>query len=205
MDFYFHGHNFGLTNVGVKSLLHLSFELNLTLPKQYLSLSLNNLSQNVGFFFFKSRYLTLKFDAFILELLQLLFELIFNVEVIIRHFCLLGRVLIVEIVKLIHLKIEVFKCDFKWAYLLLVSLYWVDKSQLLLLKNSFLSAEALAFGVNSWKSILLADKLSLVGDPLFLNLSDLVLHLVYLLFDVVLLSLKRTSVLVLTILLFQLV
>jgi len=45
----------------------------------------------------------------------------------------------------------------------------------------------------------------LVGDPLFLNLSDLVLHLVYLLFDVVLLSLKRTSVLVLTILLFQLI
>ena len=43
VDFLLHRHDLGLTDRRVKMVLHLFFKLNLSLPKQNLSLSFNNL------------------------------------------------------------------------------------------------------------------------------------------------------------------
>ena len=86
-----------------------------------------------------------------------------------------------------------------------MALHRVVQSELLLLEDSLLGAQALTVRTYSGKGVLLLDELCLVGNPFLLDLGDLVLHLVDLLLDVILLCLKRSGIFVLTILLLKFV
>jgi len=123
MDLLFHCNNLTLSNVRVKSVLHLALELNLSLPEKDLSLSFNDLSQDIGLLFLKSGDVAFKPDGLILELLELLLELILNVEVVVGHLCLLSSVLIVQVIELVHLEVEVLQSNLKCSDFFLVSLH----------------------------------------------------------------------------------
>ena len=86
-----------------------------------------------------------------------------------------------------------------------MALNGIVKSQFLLFKNSLLSTEAFTVSGNCGEGVLLFDQLSLVGDPFLLHLSNLIFHIIDFLLNVVLLGLKGTSILILTILLLKLV
>jgi hypothetical protein len=113
VDFFLHCDDLSLTNVGVESILHFPFKLDLSLPEEDLSLSLNDLCENVGFLLLQGGDLALELDAFVFQLLQLLFEFIFNVKVVVSHLGLLSGILIEKIIELIHFKVKVLKGDFK--------------------------------------------------------------------------------------------
>jgi hypothetical protein len=74
-----------------------------------------------------------------------------------------------------------------------------------LLENGLLSAETLAVSVDSRKGVLLTNELCLIGYPLLLDLSDIILHLVDFLLDVVFLGFEGSCILILTVLLLELV
>lgn len=111
MDFLAHGNDFGLTNIRVKSLLHLLLKLSFSLPEQDLTLSLNNFSQNLCFGFLKLGDLVFKLNGLIFELFQLLLELVLNVKVGISEHLLAGFVFVVKIVELVHFEVEVLQSD----------------------------------------------------------------------------------------------
>lgn len=69
MNFFTHGNDLRLTDLGVDFLLHLLLELDLTLPEEDLAFSLNDLSENVGLLFLELGDLVLKLDALVFELL----------------------------------------------------------------------------------------------------------------------------------------
>jgi hypothetical protein len=50
VDFLLHCYDFRLSNVRVKGILHFLLKLDLSLPKKYLSLSLDDLSKDISFF-----------------------------------------------------------------------------------------------------------------------------------------------------------
>lgn len=83
MDFLTHGDDLRLADLGVDLFLHLLLQLDLTLPEEDLAFSLNDLSQDVGLLFLQLGDLVLKLNALVLKFLQLLFELVLNVEIII--------------------------------------------------------------------------------------------------------------------------
>jgi hypothetical protein len=63
-----------------------------------LSLSLNDFRENLGFLFFELRNLVFKFDALVLKFLQLLFELVLDVLIIVEKLFLLIGVLVEKII-----------------------------------------------------------------------------------------------------------
>lgn len=65
MDFFTHGNDLRLTDLGVDFLLHLLLELDLSFPEKDLTFSLNNFSKDVGLLFLELRDLVLKLDALV--------------------------------------------------------------------------------------------------------------------------------------------
>ena len=127
-------------------------------------------------------------------------ELVLNVEVVIGHFGLLSSVFIVEVIKLVHLKVEVLESNLQQPNFLLVRLHAVVQSQFLLLKNSLLRPQVIACSRDLLESCLLLNQLSLVSDPLLLNLCDFIFLLFNLLQNIVLFGFLGSRVFVLPIL-----
>lgn len=86
-----------------------------------------------------------------------------------------------------------------------MALHRVVQSELLLLEDSLLGAQALTVRTYSGKGVLLLDELGLVGNPFLMDLGDLILHLVDLLLDVILLCLEWSGIFVLAVLLLKFV
>lgn len=81
VDFFAHGYDLSLTDVWIKSVLHLLFQHNLSVPEEDLSLSFNNLSQDIGLLLLQLRNLVFELNGLVLKLFKLLLEFILNVEV----------------------------------------------------------------------------------------------------------------------------
>ena len=118
---------------------------------------------------------------------------------------MLGCVLIEQVVELVHLEVKVLKSDFKRANFFIMTLHLIVKSHFLLLQDSFLGAKGIALTRKVGQGVLLLNQLGLIGDPLLLDLSDLILHVIDLLLNVVLLSLEWTGILIFTVLLLELI
>lgn len=84
VDFLAHSDDLGLTDGGVKSILHFFLELDFTFPEEDLTLSLHNFSEDLSFLLLLLRNLVFKFDWLIFKLLQLLLEFVLNVLVLIE-------------------------------------------------------------------------------------------------------------------------
>jgi len=65
MDFFAHGNDLRLTDLGVHFLLHLLLKLDLSLPEQDLAFSFDDFSQDISLLFLELRDLVLKLDAFV--------------------------------------------------------------------------------------------------------------------------------------------
>jgi len=204
MDFFSHSNDLSLTNSWVKSILHLLLQLNFPFPKKNLSLSLYNLSQDISLWFLERSNAVLESNWLIFKLLQLLFELILNVKVIILEFLLKISVLVEQVIQLIHFKIKVILCNFKLPNLFLVRLNLGVNSQFLLLKDRLLGSKLFTHCGFPHVSVLFLNKISLVLDPLFLSLNNLILKLFSELDDVIFLGLHRSWVLIITTLFFKL-
>ena len=133
MDFFSHSNDIFLTNLRVKSLLHLFLERYLSIPKENLSLSLDNLLKDGSLLGLQLVDLILKSDRLIFQLLELLLELHLNVEVCIQKFDLSLLVLEFCLIELIHLKDLVFLVNFKTSDTLKVGLYFSIDSKFLLI------------------------------------------------------------------------
>jgi len=133
MDFFSHSNDIFLTNLRVKSLLHLFLERNLSIPKENLSLSLDNLLKDGSLLSLQLIDLILKSDRLIFQFLELLLELHLNVEVCIQKFDLSLLVLEFCLIELIHLKDLVFLVNLKTSDTLKVGLYLSIDSKFLLI------------------------------------------------------------------------
>ena len=120
MDFLLHSHDFCLSNRWIQGILHLFLELVFALPKKDLLLCLNHFNQDVTLLLFELRDLVLKLDRLVFHLFELLLELHFNVEVVIRESLLALIVLINQIVELVHLEDLVLLCDLQLVNVLVV-------------------------------------------------------------------------------------
>lgn len=196
MDFFLHGNNFCLTDCGVEVVLHFFLKLDLTLPEQNLSLCLHDFGENVGLLFLEVGNVVFKTDALVFELFELLFKLIFDVEVIIFKFDLEVVVLVEQVIQLVHFEVQVLLGHLQLSDFLLVTVDLRIQAQLLLLQNRLLGAQLLAVSGERHVGGLALNQVSLVRNPLFLNLNDFILELFSLLENVVLLCFQRSGVLV---------
>ena len=105
---------------------------------------------------------------------------------------MLGCIVIVKIVKLVHLEVKVFKSDVKSDDFFIVNSHITVKSKLLLLEDRFCCLEFVTLSGNAGVGILLLDQVSLVLDPLFLYLCDLVFKLTNLFVNVTSLGFERS-------------
>lgn len=90
MDLLLEFLEFTLPDIGVESLLHLTFELDLAFPEQDMLLTLNDLIEEVRFTLLQLIDFDFETDTLLLQLFQLLLEFIFNVEVLVIQLLLLG-------------------------------------------------------------------------------------------------------------------
>mmetsp|Transcript_90125 Transcript_90125/g.124422 ORF Transcript_90125/g.124422 Transcript_90125/m.124422 type:complete len:202 (-) Transcript_90125:1650-2255(-) len=200
MDFFSHGNDLSLTDGRVKSILHFFFKLDFTFPEKNLLLCLNNLSKNISLLLLELSNLVLKLNRFIFKLLKLLLKFILDVKVIVFKLFLLSSIVIEVIIKSIHLEVKVLESNVESNDFFLVTLNFIIKSQLLLLKNRLGCLELIAFGRDRSISILLLDQISLVLNPFFLHLSNFLFKLLDLFINVASLSFKRSRVFIITIL-----
>ena len=194
MDLFPHCNNFCLSDGWVKSILHLFFKLDFTLPKKDLTFSFHNLTKNVSFFVFEVCNLHLESDRFVFQFFKLLHELFLNVVVVICKLILSICVAVEQIVQLIHLECLILEGDLKFSDLLAMLFDFTVKSQLLLIKDGFLSEHVIITSVYILFMLLLCDEFNLVFDPFLLDLSDLFIDFFDLLFDTFALVLKRSFV-----------
>ena len=113
MDLLLHRNDFSLSDGWVQGVLHLFLKLVLAFPKEDLLLSLNDVNQDVTLLLLQLSDLVLKLNGLILHLLELLFELHLNVEVIISQLLLPFIVLVNQVIQLVHLKHLVLLRDFQ--------------------------------------------------------------------------------------------
>ena len=196
MNFLFHGNDLSLTNGGVKSVLHFLLELDLALPKQHLSLILDNVGKDLSLLILEGADLVLEANAFVLKIAQLLLELLLSVHVLLLQLLTLVLVVVQQVVELAHFTVEVFLGNFKLSDLFLMHLHLVVEAQLLLLEDRLASDQLFAVVRQLHVQVLLHDEVSLVSDPLLLDLNDLLVDLVLLLLEVVPVSLHGTTVLI---------
>lgn len=112
MNFLAHRNDLFLTDCWVKGVLHFFLKLNFSFPKENFALSFDDVSENISFLFFKLRDLVFKLDRLEFEVFQFLLELLVDVEILVLQTLIGGGVFVIEIVKLVHLKIKVFKRHF---------------------------------------------------------------------------------------------
>ena len=86
-----------------------------------------------------------------------------------------------------------------------MALNLIVKSHFLLLQDSLLGAKGVALAREVGKRVLLLNQFGLIGDPLLLDLSDLIFHIIDLLLNVVLLGLEWAGILIFTVLLLKLI
>lgn len=72
--------------------------------------------------------MVLESDAFVFELLQLLFEFVLDVEVVVSQLLLEISVLVEQVVELVHFEVKILLCNFELADFLLMALYLVVQS-----------------------------------------------------------------------------
>jgi len=120
MDLFSHGYYLSLTNSWIQVVLHFLLELYFSLPKKNLSLSLNDFSKDVSLLLLEVGDLVFQTDRLILKFLQLLFEFVFNIEVVILELGLEISILVKQVIKLVHLEVKVLLGNFKLSDLFLV-------------------------------------------------------------------------------------
>lgn len=135
MDFLLHGDNLSLTNGRVQSILHLFLELVLALPQKDLLLSIDDVNENVTLLLLKLGDLVLQLNGLILHLLELLFELHLDVEVVVSELLLSFIVLVDQVIKLVHLEDLIFLSDFKLSDFLAMAIDLRIDSDLLLVQD----------------------------------------------------------------------
>jgi len=162
MDFLAHGNNLGLTDLGVKSVLHFFLELDLALPEEDLSLSLNNLSQDFSLLLFLLRDLIFKLDALVLKFLQFLLEFVLDVLILTVQFLLRVVILVVDIVQLVHFEIKILQGNLELSDLTRVALNSIVETHLLLLQNRLLVSKLVSLGGDLLLGGLLFDQSLLV-------------------------------------------
>ena len=185
MDLLLHGDDLSLTNGWVKSVLHLFLKLILALPEEDLLFSLDNFDQDITLLLLELSDLVLKLDRLILHLLKLLLELHLDVEVVSRELLLATVVLIDLTVELVHLEDLVLLGHFQLSDLLVVAFDLRIDSNFLLVKDGFLSSQIVVLAIDLVLLLLALDKLDLVGDPVLLNVSCVIINFLDLLLDVV--------------------
>ncbi len=102
----------------------------------------------------------------------------------------MSSVVVVEIVEFVHLKVEILQRNLQLANLLLVSQVVVVQPELLLFEDRFLCLKIIAITLHSRMLILLLNKISLISDPLLLDLGDAHIGVLDLFEDVVPLGLE---------------
>ena len=185
MDLLFHCNNFCLSNSWVQSILHLFLKLILALPEKNLLFGLDYLDQNVRLLLLQLSDLVLELDGFVLHLLQLLFELHLNVEVIVCESLLTLVVLVNQVIELVHLEDLVFLSDFKLSNVFVVQLNLTIDPDFLLVKNGFLCAQIIVLAVNSALLFSTLDVLNLTSDPIFLDVGGFIIDFLDLLLNVI--------------------
>jgi hypothetical protein len=86
VKFLFELLNFRLPNIWIKSLLHFTFELVLSLPQQNLSFTLNNFIHEFSLFFSDLINVNFKFDGLSFHFLKLFNELRLKVDIFVLKF-----------------------------------------------------------------------------------------------------------------------
>lgn len=185
MNFLLHGNDLALANRRVQSVLHLFLELVLALPKENLLLSIDDIDQDVTLLLLQLGDLILQLDGFVLHLLELLLKLHLDVKVIVREFLLLLVVLVDQVVELVHLEDLVLLGDFEFTDGFVVTLNLRVYPDLLLVQNRLLRAQVISLALNLVLLLLTLDELDLVRDPVLLDVSGFVIHLLDLLLNVV--------------------
>lgn len=196
VDLFLHRDDLGLSNRWVESVLHLFLELVLPLPEKDLLLSLDHIDDDVRLLLLELGDLVLNLDGLVLHLLELLLELHFNVEIVIRQLLLLLVVLENQVVQLVHLEDLVLLGYFELTDSFVVTFHLTVDPNFLLIKDGLLRAETVVVTVNPVLVFLLLDELDLVRDPVLLHVGRLIVHLLDLLLDVVAMVLDWADILV---------
>ncbi len=191
MDLLLHGNDLSLTDSWVQSVLHLFLKLVLSLPKQDLLFSVDDVNQNVTLLLFQLSDLVLEFDGFVFHLLELLLELHLDVEVVVAEFLLALIVLVDHIVQFVHLEHLVLLGDFQLTDVLVVALYIVVDTDLFLLQNGLLCPQIIVLSSHFRLLFLSLNQCNLICDPVLLHVGRLVVNFFHLLLDVVAMILIR--------------
>ena len=148
MDFFLHHNDLSLSDRGVKGVLHFFLELDLAIPKENVTLSIHDLSQNISLFFLELRNVVLELDGLVFKFFELLLEVSLDIVVLVLELLLCLLVLIVKIIQLIHVEVKVFKSHLQLSDFFLMQLDLGIQTHLLFLKNGLLGTEVLNFSMN---------------------------------------------------------
>jgi hypothetical protein len=138
MQFLFELLDLGLADVGVKSFLHLFFQLVLSLPEENLPFAFYDLVHELCLFLPDDINVVLQLGGFVLHFLELLDELALQVDILVLEFGLFIRVEGDVVVELVHFLLQPLEIDSYLSDFLLVAFVVVVESLFLLLQNHLL-------------------------------------------------------------------
>ena len=122
-----------------------------------MALSFHDLSEQLSLGLLLLGNLILQLDGLVLQLLKFLLEFIFNVEVSIGKSFLAELVFVEQVVKLVHFKVQVLKCNLELTDFAVMSFHIVVESYALLLQNRFPSKALLDLTRDLLVGLLLVD------------------------------------------------
>ena len=193
VDLLLHGHDLSLTDRWVQSVLHLFLKLVLPLPEKNLLLSIDDVNQDVTLLLLKLSDLVLQLNRLVFHLLKLLLELHFDVKVVVGELLLSLIVLIDQVIQLVHLEHLVLLGDLELPDCLVVTIDLRVDSDLLLVKDGLLGSQVVVLTIDLRLLLLTLDQLNLVGDPVFLDVGSFFINLLDLLLNVVALVFNGTD------------